>query len=51
MAMNNFLFTPKDIHRMVFGDAWVAQLVLSKGDLGDFFSINWGFGIAVILSF
>ena len=50
MAMNNFLFTPKDIHRMVFGDASVAQLVLSKGALGDFFSINWGFGIAVIFS-
>lgn len=34
---------------MVFGDASVAQSVLSKGASGDFFSINWGFGIAVML--
>ena len=33
----------------MFGDASVAQSVLSKGASGDFFSINWGFGIAVML--
>ena len=33
----------------MFGDASVAQSILSKGALGDFFSINWGFGIAVML--
>jgi len=34
---------------MVFGDASVAQKTLSRGALGDFFSINWGFGLAVML--
>ena len=33
----------------VFGDASVAQTLLSRHQNGDFFSINWGFGIAVML--
>ena len=33
----------------MFGDASVAQSVLSGEKNGDFFSINWGFGIAVML--
>ena len=27
----------------------MAQKTLSRGALGDFFSINWGFGLAVML--
>ena len=33
----------------VFGDASVAQSVVSKQANGDFFSINWGWGVAVML--
>jgi len=34
---------------MAFGDGSVAQSVLSNGSKGDFFSINWGYGIAVMM--
>ena len=37
------------ISSQVFGDASVAQSLLSQHQNGDFFSINWGFGIAVML--
>ena len=37
------------ISSQVFGDASVAQSLLSHHQNGDFFSINWGFGIAVML--
>lgn len=33
----------------LFGDASVAQSVLSKSANGDFFSINWGWGIGAIM--
>ena len=33
----------------MFGDASVAQSTLSRKAMGDFFSINWGFGLAVML--
>lgn len=32
-----------------FGDAAVAQALLSNGDYGDFFTINWGWGVGVSL--
>ena len=34
----------------VFGDASVAQSKLTNGANGDFFSINWGWGIGVMLA-
>jgi len=34
---------------IAFGDGSVAQKVLSKGANADFFSINWGYGVAVML--
>lgn len=34
---------------LTFGDGSVAQSVLSNGSKGDFFSINWGYGIAVMM--
>jgi glycerol uptake facilitator-like aquaporin len=33
----------------VFGNGSVAQTALSKGTHGSFFSINWGFGIGVMM--
>ena len=42
-------FTYLPISSQVFGDASVAQSLLSHHQNGDFFSINWGFGIAVML--
>ncbi|GAO49735.1 hypothetical protein G7K_3878-t1 [Saitoella complicata NRRL Y-17804] len=33
-----------------FGDGVVAQVVLSRGSHGDYQSINWGWGIAVMLA-
>lgn len=35
---------------VTFGDASVAQSVLSKEEKGDFFSINWGFGMGAMLA-
>ncbi|XP_065566968.1 aquaporin-7-like isoform X2 [Artemia franciscana] len=35
---------------VAFGDACVAQSVLSKGEKGDFFSINWGWGLGGMLA-
>ena len=32
-----------------FGDGSVAQRVLSNGANGDFFAINWGFAVAVMM--
>ncbi|XP_069971062.1 aquaporin-3 isoform X4 [Penaeus vannamei] len=34
---------------VIFGDASVAQKVLTKDANGDFFSVNWGWGVAVTL--
>jgi MIP family channel proteins len=34
---------------VLFGDASIAQAILSLGSKGDFFAINWGWGLAVIL--
>jgi len=34
---------------VLFGDASIAQAVLSLGSKGDFFAINWGWGMAVML--
>ena len=34
----------------MIGDASVAQSVLSKEEKGDFFSINWGFGMGAMLA-
>ena len=35
---------------ILFGDAVVAQVVLSEGSKGSFFTINWGWGVAVTLA-
>ncbi|KAI5465218.1 aquaporin-like protein [Mariannaea sp. PMI_226] len=34
---------------ILFGDGVVAQVVLSKGSKGDYQSISWGWGIAVMM--
>jgi len=34
---------------ITFGDGSVAQSILSKSTKGDFFSINWGYAVAVML--
>ena len=39
----------KNFQQIVFGDACVAQVVLSEQEKGDFLSINWGWGVAVTL--
>lgn len=35
---------------ILFGDGVVAQVVLSNGTKGSFFTINWGWGVAVTLA-
>jgi aquaglyceroporin related protein, other eukaryote len=35
---------------ILFGDGVVAQVVLSKGEKGDYQSISWGWGIGVVSS-
>ena len=35
---------------ILFGNAVVAQVVLSEGSKGNFFTINWGWGVAVTLA-